>query len=154
MRAQERTVIHGGQRLLDSGKPEPEFYIDYVNAPVFDFGLLSCGTRVSCGLGPVCFVTQPKLIDKPSLQSTGNISPRWLPWTFAPWCQPHCPLVFMVLGGPLLGGPLSPPSLASDPCDHPGGHSGSYCLATSHCFSGGFCTLVTQAPGLCNLGDP
>lgn len=79
MGVQERIVIHGGQRLLDSGKHEPEFYVGCVNAPVFDFGLLSCGTRVSCGLGPVCFVTQPKLTDTPSLQSMGNISPRWLP---------------------------------------------------------------------------
>lgn len=51
MRAQERLAIYGGQRLSDAGKPEPAFYVGRANPSLFDFGFLSYGTRVSCGLG-------------------------------------------------------------------------------------------------------
>lgn len=90
-------ALHGGQRLLDAGKPEAQFYSGLANAFIFDIGLLSCGTRVSCGLGSVCFATQPKLADKPILYRTAISTlggcPRYLPHgaNSYPWfLDDHC----------------------------------------------------------------
>lgn len=59
-------ALHGGQRLLDAGKPEAQFYSGLANAFIFDIGLLSCGQGFPVVWGPCALLHSPNWLINPS----------------------------------------------------------------------------------------